>query len=139
MPMKGVKVMIEYDEDALRCNFIHCVHNTLKAHYFVVVPHKKLDEILSDHMEYEWNDPKYPYDPNDNNMDTCVRDVMLDKLSKHYTGRAWPYIAENVNMDEFIDDLVNAIGREEVIEELGNDLQEAINKEVIETIKKNAV
>jgi hypothetical protein len=45
-------------------------------------------------------------------LDTCVREELMDAVSKYYLSCSWPTYSDNVNLDEFLQELEDAIQRE---------------------------
>jgi hypothetical protein len=91
--------MIHYDKSARRCSFVWAAHNMLKDRAGLVINPQKLDTIIGDAMEYEWQD--IVYDPNDYDMDTAPRENVFDLVSEHYLGHPWPMIMDNMDINDY--------------------------------------
>jgi hypothetical protein len=97
---------ITYDNDAKRCNFIWCAHNTIEEN-FPGLTAKKLSEIIGTSMDDECL--VYDYDSNDIGLDTCVRDRIMNIVCDYYLGHPWPQYGDNTDMDMFEENLFKAI------------------------------
>ncbi len=98
---------IQYDGAARRCNFIWCAHNMMKEYAGIDIPAAKLDKIIGDKMDSEWQE--YDYDPNDYSMDTSPREEVFDIIAEYYLGHPWPMYMDNADMTDYMIRLCAAI------------------------------
>jgi hypothetical protein len=66
---------------------------------------------LPENREYYVDEISFGYDEEDEGgLDTCVRDVVFDDVSKYYTGESWPLKHESArDFNTFHSNLVTAI------------------------------
>jgi hypothetical protein len=100
-------MQVTYDQAARRTNFVHCAHNMLRHRLGINIPAEKLSVIIGDEMDWEWAD--IDYDPNSPYMDTAPREVVMELVAQHYTGRSWPTYVDYEDMEEFEEALFSAI------------------------------
>lgn len=96
--------------DYRRCAFAHAASLMFEEYTELQITPKKMSEIIGTQMDDEVED--FLYDPNDSFMDTCVREEVLDIISRHYVEHPWPRYLENVDMTVFAENLEEAIENE---------------------------
>lgn len=99
--------MINYDNAALRCNFVWSSNLMMKEYMGIDVSAATMDKIISLKFDDEW--AIFTYDPNSSDMDTAARDDVADAVSMFFLNQPWPRYCDNVEISVFVETLQKAI------------------------------
>jgi hypothetical protein len=84
-------------------NFLKSAVLSAEESFGIKLSLEKMTQIIGDKMDYEWK--SYEYSEPSPYMDTSPREQIAEIIAIYYLGRPWPCYAENVNMEEFYDQL----------------------------------
>ncbi len=86
-----------------RENFLGSAVIVAEDYFGLNISLEKMTKIIGNHMDYEWKTFEYS-DPSPY-MDTSPREQIAEFIANHYLGRGWPCYGDNINMEEFFDEL----------------------------------
>lgn len=75
-----------------------------------------MSKIIDTNLDWEVEDEDMIYDQHSPDMDTIVRESVMDCIANFYLGRSWPCGYENVDMNKFFTMLYEAVDKEKVKE-----------------------
>jgi hypothetical protein len=90
-----------------RKNFIESARLMLSDRVGIDLTFEKLSEIIGNQMDDEFTE--FPYTSVSPSMDTSPREQVMELVSMYYMGRYWPCYADNVDMNDFMDQLERKI------------------------------
>jgi hypothetical protein len=93
--------------DYRRCAFAHSASLMMESYCDLYISPEKMSIIIGKQMDDEVS--VHLYDPNDDYMDTCVREEVADIVAMHYLGHPWPRYCDDYDVDLFMRNLTAAI------------------------------
>ena len=86
-------------------NFMASAALVIEDYCGIKLPIEKVSEIIGDKMDSEWK--TYEYNEVSPFMDTAPREDVMDIVAEHFLGRPWPTYGDNIDINEFWDNLMN--------------------------------
>lgn len=86
-------------------NFIGSAALVIENYTGIKLSIEKVAEVIGNKMDREWK--AYEYDEVSVYMDTSPRESIVELLARHYLGRSWPTYGDNIDINEFFNDLMS--------------------------------